>query len=405
MNILFYRWNAYNLYDIRSTFEQLGHTVTMLSKPVNNIEEDAPYTQELSSLLKKTHYDFLFSINFFPVLAEACHDSNTKYVCWNCDSPLLALYHETVFYSTNIIFTFDRSNYEELRALGVTNSFYLPLAVNAERLAGQLDFSAPFLYPVSFIGSLYEKNSYDRIADRLPPYLSGYLEGAMHAQNLISGGNLLDILLTDDICLMLEENMDYHRSDRSFASVRQLFSSTVLGFKTASLERNQHLNRLSLFLQSNFSEKDSAQLTSTLEKQNHLLHLFTNSNDVSLPLTDVHGPVDYLTEMPQIFHDSRINLNMTIPNIKTGVPLRVWDILGSGGFLLSNYQPEFDEYFKAGQTLDIFEAEEELLDKTAFYLKHDTLRQKIAGQGLELVRNKHTYKIRINKLLKTVSKF
>lgn len=405
MKILFYQWNAYNLYDIRSTFEQLGHTVTMLSKPISNVEEDAPYSMELSSHLKKNHYDFLFSINFFPVLAEACHDSNTRYVCWNCDSPLLALYHETVFYSTNIIFTFDRSNFEELHALGVTNSFYLPLAVNTDRLAGQLDFSAPATYPVSFVGSLYEKNSYDRIVDKLPAYLIGYLEGAMQAQYLISGGNILDILLTDDICLMLEEIMDYQRSERSFASVRQLFSSTVLGFKTASLERNRNLNRLSLFLQSNFSKEDLLPAKNTSGEQTRFLHLFTNSTDVSLPLTNVHGPVDYLTEMPQIFHDSRINLNMTIPNIKTGIPLRIWDILGSGGFVLSNYQPEFDEYFKTGETIDIFEDEEELLDKTAFYLKHDSLRQKIAGQGLKLVRKKHTYKIRIKKLLKTVSRF
>lgn len=391
MKILFYQWNAYNLYDIRLTFEELGHEVVMLSKLITNPEEDAAYTDWLIAYLKKESYDFLFSINYFPVLAEACYHSSILYVCWNCDSPLLALYHETVFYPTNLIFTFDYANCEEFRALGVKNIFHLPLAVNAKRLSKQIVTVNPPKYHISFVGSLYEKNSYDDIADKLPDYLCGYLEGAMNAQNLISGGNILEKLLTDEICLMIEEIMEYKKSKRSFAGIRNLFASTVLGFKAASIERINYLNKLSLSLASDLTQKAS-------------LHLFTSSN-ISLPLVYRHGTVDYLQEMPQIFHDSKINLNMTIPNIKTGIPLRVWDILGSGGFALSNYQPEFDNYFKAGETLDIFEDEKELLEKAAFYLKHDTLRAKIAKQGLQFVTKEHTYEIRIKKLIDEIRQY
>ena len=378
MKILFYQWNAYNLYDIRITFEAFGHKITMLEKPICNPEEDSTYVDYLCGQLKKEHYDFLFSINFFPVLAQACHNSMLPYVCWNCDSPLLAMYHESVFYPTNIIFCFDQSNFKEFQALGVENIFHLPLAVHTERLSRQIHTGRVPKYPVSFVGSLYEKNSYDRIAGKLPSYLSGYLEGAMNAQLLVSGGNLLEPLLTDEICLMLEEIMEYHRSEHSFANTRALFSSTVLGFKTASLERQQNLNALSLSTP---------------------VYLFTDSQTTDLPLVHIHAPVNYLSEMPQIFHDSKINLNMTIPNIKTGIPLRVWDILGSGGFALTNYQPEFDGIFQAGGTLDIFEDKEELLDKTAFYLKHDSIREKIARQGLELVTKEHNYTVRIHQML------
>lgn len=389
MNILFYQWNAYNLYDIRLTFEQMGHTVTMLSLPIENPEEDNAYVEKLCGYLNSHNFDFLFSINFFPVLAEACHASSLLYVCWNCDSPLLALYHETAYYSTNVIFVFDYSEYETLRTLGIPEIHHLPLAVNTERLAGQISQKRNPRYPISFVGSLYEKNSYDDIADKLPPYLSGYLEGAMNAQLLVSGGNLLEKLLTDEICLMLEDIIDYHKSPRSFASVRTLFASTVLGFKAAALERQQNLNALGLYMRSISSIYD--------------VHLFTNSVIESLSLVTVHGPVDYLQEMPQVFHDSNINLNMTIPNIKTGIPLRVWDILGSGGFLLSNYQPEFDHYFKAGSTLDIFEDQEELLEKTAFYLEHESLRKKIAKQGREYVAKEHNYNVRLNELMGIVN--
>ncbi len=384
MKILVYKWNAYNLQDILSAFSQAGHETAILEKAIQNPEEDNNYVDQLCCYLKCHSYDFLFSVNYFPVLAQACHESGLLYVCWTCDSPLLAMYHESVFYGTNIIFTFDRSNYETFSALGVANIFHLPLAVHTARLSSQMDTTQPQKYPVCFVGSLYEKNSYDSIASLLPPYLSGYLEGAMNAQILVSGGNLLEKLLTDDICLMLENIMDYQKSEKSFADTRTLFSNTVLGFKAASLERQRCLNALSLHVPT---------------------HLFTASPPGILPLVRIHPPVNYLSEMPQVFFESKINLNMTIPNIKTGIPLRVWDILGSGGFALTNFQAEMEGVFQAGGTLDIFESEEELTEKTDFYLKHGTLRRKIAKNGQKLVSEEHNYSIRIQQMLATLKPF
>lgn len=382
MKILFYQWNAYNLYDVKMTFEALGHDITMLTEPITNPEFDEDYTDRLFGILKKTHYDFVFSINYFPVIACACHHADIRYVSWCCDSPLLAMYHESVFYDTNIIFTFDYANFSEFHAMGVTNIYHLPLAVNTLRLQSQIDYNVSSKYSVSFVGRLYEKNSYDAIAPSLPNYLCGYLEGAMKAQMLLSGGNLLEPLLTDDICTKLEEISNYHRSEQSFANIRTLFATTVLGFKTASLERMHNLNALSL--------------------QNRDIHLFTDSPADDLPLVHSHKPIDYWHEMPQIFYQSNVNLNMTIPNIKTGIPLRIWDILGSTGFVLSNYQTEFNGLFTAGQHLDIFEDTEELKDKTTFYLEHDTLRCKIARAGFELVHKEHTYKHRIQSMLRII---
>ena len=48
------------------------------------------------------------------------------------------------------------------------------------------------------------------------------------------------------------------------------------------------------------------------------------------------GSADYYDQMPKIFKTSRINLNITLKISQSGIPLRVMDILGSGGFLLSN---------------------------------------------------------------------
>lgn len=60
---------------------------------------------------------------------------------------------------------------------------------------------------------------------------------------------------------------------------------------------------------------------------------------------------------------SKINLNFTIPNIKSGIPLRVWDVLGAGGFLLTNYQAEIPYYFKEGEDLVCFDGIDDLCEK------------------------------------------
>lgn len=53
------------------------------------------------------------------------------------------------------------------------------------------------------------------------------------------------------------------------------------------------------------------------------------------------GAVDYYEVMPHVFKQSKINLNITLRSIQSGMPLRAWDIMGAGGFLLSNYQADF----------------------------------------------------------------
>lgn len=413
-HILFYQWNAYHLSDTRWALEQKGFTVTMLTEPIANPEEDTEYVCRLTQLLSVEAFDFVFSLNYFPVLAESCHQAEIPYVCWNCDGSLLAMYHTSVFYPTNVIFTFDYKNFREFQRLGVKNIYHLPLAANTHRLESQLSSlpapgkrppGAEERYPVSFVGSLYEHSTFRDIEDSLPDYLAGYLRGAINAQKLVSGGNILELLLTEDIVAALEDLSSYHKSEQSFAGVKQLFATTILGFQAAHEERTENLEALAGYLADFFTKQDYPEGENPRQfvRQDPAVHLFTGSQEIELPHVALHPPVDYFEEMPAVFRQSNINLNMTIPNIAAGIPLRVWDILGCGGFLLSNYQLEFDNYFDFGTHLDIFEEQGELLEKTDFYLRHETLRQKIAREGQELVMREHNYLIRIEQLLKILN--
>lgn len=106
--------------------------------------------------------------------------------------------------------------------------------------------------------------------------------------------------------------------------------------------------------------------------------------------------------MPKIFRLSKINLNFTSKPIRTGIPLRLWDILGAGGFVLTNYQSEIPEYFEVGKDLDIFASEEELVEKIRYYLEHEEEREEIARNGYQKAKEKYSLELRVKQILQTV---
>ena len=114
------------------------------------------------------------------------------------------------------------------------------------------------------------------------------------------------------------------------------------------------------------------------------------------------GSVDYVTEMPKVFACSKINLNPSLRIIQTGIPQRAFDIMGAGGFLLSNYQEELADYFVRDEDMVIYEGIEDAMDKVSFYLEHEEVRAKIAQKGRMKTLEFHTMQERLTTIFETV---
>ena len=95
---------------------------------------------------------------------------------------------------------------------------------------------------------------------------------------------------------------------------------------------------------------------------------------------------------------------MTIPNIKSGIPLRIYDILGAGGFCLTNFQAELPMFFENEKHLVWYYSNEDLYEKVNYYLKHENERERIATAGCEFVKEYCGYEKRIEEMLKLVKK-
>ena len=91
---------------------------------------------------------------------------------------------------------------------------------------------------------------------------------------------------------------------------------------------------------------------------------------------------------------------MTNRPFKSGIPLRVFDIMGAGGFVISNYQPELAEIFVPGEDIVLYDSIPDLLMKIEYYLEHEGERKQIAKNGYEKVKEYHSYDMRLTEMLK-----
>ena len=338
----------------------------------------------LTRKLQEQNYDFLFSFNFFPVLAEVCHQTGVSYVSWTYDSPIVALYSYTMVYDTNYVFLFDYEQYRELKEIGLNRVFYLPLASNT---LYEILPESGIIYPpmeISFVGSLYneEKNDLCKKLEGISPYAKGYMDALIDAQKKIYGAYILQTCMTQKLIDEFQSVCPYEENNSSgVETAKYIYADYFLARRVTSLERIEVLDRLS---------------------KKHEVSLFSNCSAKELDHVHNMGSVNYYYDMANVFRKSSINLNITLKSIKSGIPQRMMDIMGAGGFLLTNYQTEMEWYFEAGVHYDYYSSMEELEEKAAYYLAHPQVSEKIARQGYEVVAKEFNYDKKLDEIVQIV---
>lgn len=392
MNVLFYRYGSICEPDISEVFHKLKLQVIECTLEMK--EKHLSPSHKLAAMLplfSEHSIHFVFSINYFPHLSEVCERLQIPYLCWSVDSPVLELFSNTLQNKCNYIFLFDYAQYLQFHPQNPEHIFYLPLATNTERWEQVLehisdDDRAQFSIDISFVGSLYhEKSPLSPLSGHAPldAYWQGYISGLCEAQLKVYGYNFLEEAISEEFIGYLKHTFsDFYAPENVHTDTdRYVAAHYYLGMYLAETERVRTLNELAL---------------------EHQVKAYTRSNTILLKNVDCPGGVTTHTEMPKVFHLSKINLNMTMRPIQTGLSLRIWDILGCEGFLLTNYQQELPDYFEIGKDLDCYESMTELKEKVNYYLSHEDIRLEMAHNGYQKVKQLHTYEARIATMLTTV---
>ena len=276
---------------------------------------------------------------------------------------------------------FDKSQYDKFHALNPDCIFHMPLACDYEAWNSftlTAEDHKAYDCDISFIGSTYEeKCRYNDLSD-IPDYIRGYTDGLIKAQLNVYGYNFIEDSLTDDFCREFKKCADWYPLGPDYTEDdRAIIADTYIGYKCTEQERLLTLRNIS---------------------EHFNMDLYTLSDTSTLPKIHNRGGADSVTMMPKIFKCSKINLNMTNRPIRTGLPLRIFDIMGAGGFLLTNYQSELPDIFEIGKDLAVYESQEDLLRKIEYYLTHEEERTAIAKSGQEKVREYHNYAVKLEKM-------
>ena len=252
---------------------------------------------------------------------------------------------------------FDYALYDKYLSEGIETVNYLPLPVRA------LEYDFPtdqrYVHEVSFLGNLYDrdKDQFGQIKT-FPKYLEGYTEAAISAQEKVYGFDVISHVINEEVYKEVSKYVNAELGENYRKSGYDIFKDMMRKRVTMN-ERIKVLKELGSRFKVDF---------------------YSESERPELPVT-YKGYASYVDQMPEIFYRSKINLNVSLRSIQTGIPLRVMDILGAGGFCITNYQTEIEEYFENGVDIVWYEDIEDLINKVAYYLEHDEEREAIALNG------------------------
>lgn len=385
LKIYIYRYGSICEPDIIDTFKRIGLEVYEETAEMFNKNLYPSQCVKLTSdKIINGGFSFVFSINFFPWLSDVCKIANIVYISLIVDSPVMELYSNSLSNSCNRIFLFDKELYKEFKDYNPGHIFAIPLATNIIRNDSVINsadesLKARYRADISFIGSTYQEKCPFNNA-KLPEYEKGYIDGIIEAQLKVYGYNFIEDLISDELARTVLDSIPdaYHFPEGCRGSDKATVAQLYISVKAAEQERLRALKMLS----------DSFNVD-----------IYTRSDTSSMPHIHNRGFARSLDEMPLIFNQSKINLNITAKSIRSGLSLRIFDVCGCGGFLITNYQTELPEYFEIGKDLVAYESLSHLKELCSYYLSHEDERLEIASHGRETVRNYYTYDILLLRMI------
>lgn len=362
MNILILDWGGFTQADINDVLSLHHVKYRVVNYCFGDVLCDDFFVSKFTQYVNSDSYGAVFTVNFHPLVAEVCYRNSLPYLSWSYDSPLIADEIEgALSLPTNYVFLFDRIQAEGYQNRGYKNIYHLPLGIHPRRLdkiiptkEDMLRFSSE----ISFVGKFYNSTLPDLLYP-LNEYTKGYIKALTEVQFRIYGSDILSEVLST--AFMEDINQQY--KDNLPAPAISLTTEQLAYSIDTYITRRERLVMMHLL------------------SKHHEFNLYSREKISAGEKLHCRGSAGYFSDMPRIFKLSKINLNITLRTIRSGIPLRALDILGCGGLLFSNYQPELWEHFTPGTDYIQYDSPEDAAEKADFYLAHEEIRQAVAKNG------------------------
>lgn len=387
--ILYFETMEIQLRDIPVVLAELGYSVYSVDFGIRAQNFEQEICDKIKDLLKEEKPEYAISYDFVPTISQACMEMEVPYISWVYDAPQQELYTKEAQYPNNYIFVFDKQQQKRLTQIGLEKVYHFPLAVFGDRVCQSLqqheEFAGRYEAEVAFVGQLYRVQNLEELIGRADFKVQRAMEESV-AGSFLNWNHSTQLHGTmKDNCVVYFSSVDGQKVADRFPYVSEQFyyEAAVLSRILANSERIAILNALA---------------------EDRKVKFYTFDQDVQ-GLSDkvvICPGAKYETEVSHVYRQSKINLNITLHCIETGVCQRVFDVMAAGGFLLTNYQKELEELFIPGEDMVMYHNLEELRYYVDYYLEHEEERQRIAKNGQAKVLKYHDFYTRMTQVLELV---
>lgn len=178
-------------------------------------------------------------------------------------------------------------------------------------------------------------------------------------------------------------------------------------YSPIAIVANAYPKKLS-YLPNHFRHQSMKTLIKPLLENNIRVNFYGKNWDNIEPLLGVEIPKDWIrgyidyTVANKVYSSSDIIIGLQ--NFSTQLTQRTYEVLGSGGFFLTNSTSEVNRLFQPGKDLITSSTSEETLESVKHFLEHPEERKKVQENGLKAVQ-KHSYKGRAQYMLQVLDKY
>ena len=104
----------------------MGHQFSILE----DYQSDPLNYESIKNRLPEEPFDYIIWFLVIPTVSDICEKLSVNYIFWNYDSPLMSLFHPSIYNQPNYTFIFNYTKYNYLHERNAPNIFHLPLVVN-----------------------------------------------------------------------------------------------------------------------------------------------------------------------------------------------------------------------------------------------------------------------------------
>ncbi|MBN1674829.1 MAG: glycosyltransferase family 1 protein [Kiritimatiellae bacterium] len=344
---------------------------------------------ELQGLLGQAPVDIVLELNIHPDIHAVCARCGLPYVAWAFDSGS-ALAADMTWRAEDHIFLHNREDAAACRALGQRVRF-LPFSAGTVfwREPRRTDHQFEVLAILNSYRHAVGRNEsdYQAALRQLPP-------GHPAREQLVALHAIAEQLLVERVNDLTSERLQEELAARIRGGAITLFE--------------QAPRKLAQFAQGLGQELAFRQRTGLVTELacGRPVDVFGDAywRVPAAQLSNIryHGWAAY-ERLPDLYNAAKISINLTQPQCLGSIPQRVFHVLASGGFLLTNGGELIWEHFRPGVHLDTFDTLAELREKCNFYLRRSDVRDRIAAAGRAEFLRHHTMQRRLGHICETVS--